>query len=139
MRRTQRRHDRSLHTCQPVDDRYGLAPCRVMSPSASCELTPLRAAACITCLNRRDTLCELRSLRIDPELESRLQRAAAARGESPSEFIRRAAAERADATLSAEPSADFSDVLVVIHGAGGRAHRTGAAFAELLGERAARK
>ena len=76
---------------------------------------------------------------MDHQLEARLQQAAAVRGESLSEFIRRAAAERADATLSAEPTADFSDVLGAIHGAGGRARRTGAAFTEILEERAARK
>ena len=80
----------------------------------------------------------MKSLRLDPQLESRLQQAAAVRGESLSEFIRQGAAERADATLSAEPSADFSDVLGVIHAGGGRARRTGAAFAEDLVERAER-
>lgn len=76
---------------------------------------------------------------MDPQLESRLQKAATVRGESLSEFIRRAAAERADATLDAEPSADFSDILGVVHGGGGRARRTGAAFAEDLVERGARR
>ena len=75
---------------------------------------------------------------MDPQLESRLQQAAAVRGESLSEFIRQAVAERADATLSAQPSTDFSDVLGVIHGGGGRARGTGAAFTEDLVERAAR-
>ncbi|MBA3369128.1 MAG: DUF1778 domain-containing protein [Geodermatophilaceae bacterium] len=44
----------------------------------------------------------MKSLRIDPELERRLQRAAAVKGESLSEFIRRAAPERADTTLLGE-------------------------------------
>jgi hypothetical protein len=78
----------------------------------------------------------VKSLRLTPQLEARLQQAAAVRGESLSEFIRRAAAERADATLNGEPSADFDDVLGVVHGGGGRARRTGAAFAEALAERA---
>lgn len=60
------------------------------------------------------------------------------RGESLSEFIRQAAAERADATLSSKPSTDFSDVLGVVHAGGGRARRTGAAFTEDLMERPAR-
>ncbi|MGH2970135.1 MAG: DUF1778 domain-containing protein [Solirubrobacteraceae bacterium] len=74
---------------------------------------------------------------MDPELEARLQQAATVRGESLSEFIRRAAAERADATLHAEPAADFSDVLGVIHGGGGRARRTGAVFTEALSQASA--
>ncbi len=76
----------------------------------------------------------MKSLRLDPELERRLQQAAAVRGESLSEFIRRAAAERADATFSAEPGDDFSDVVGVVHGGGGRARRTAEAFAEELVE-----
>lgn len=69
---------------------------------------------------------------MDPELESRLQQAAAVRGESLSEFIRQAAAERAAATLDALPPSDFDDVLGVVHGGGGRARDTGAAFVETL-------
>ena len=80
----------------------------------------------------------MKSLRLDPQLEERLQQAAAVRGESLSEFIRRAAAERATATLTAVPAADFDDVLGVVHGGGGRARRTGAAFAETLTERSSR-
>ncbi len=66
-------------------------------------------------------------------------RAAAVRGESLSEFIRRAAAERADATLVDADTADFDDVVGVVHGGGGRARRTGAAFTEILAERASKK
>jgi len=80
----------------------------------------------------------MKSLRLDPELERRLQHAAAVRGESLSEFIRRAADERAEATISAEPAADFSDVVGVVHGGGGRAGRTGEAFTEELVGPAAR-
>ncbi|MBA3372954.1 MAG: DUF1778 domain-containing protein [Euzebyaceae bacterium] len=80
----------------------------------------------------------MKSLRLDPELEGRLQRAAAIRGESLSEFIRRAAAERADATLVVGHVADFDDVLGVIHGGGGRARRTAAAFTDIVAERAAK-
>lgn len=73
---------------------------------------------------------------MDPELEDKLQRAAAVKGESLSEFIRRAAADRAEATLTAEPVVDFTDVLGVVHAGGGRARQTGTAFAEVLAERA---
>lgn len=77
----------------------------------------------------------MKSLRLDPELEDRLQRAAAVMGESLSEFIRRAARARADATLAAASATGFDDVLGVVHGGGGRARRTGAAFTAALGER----
>ncbi|MGI8869010.1 MAG: DUF1778 domain-containing protein [Mycobacteriales bacterium] len=80
----------------------------------------------------------MKSLRLDPQLEARLQLAAAVKGESLSEFIRRAAAERATATLTAVPATDFDDVLGVVHGGGGRARRTGAAFTETLADRASR-
>ena len=78
----------------------------------------------------------MKSLRLDPALEGRLQRAAEIRGESLSEFIRRAAAERADATLKVNHDADFEDVLGVVHGGGGRARRTGEAFTAVVAERA---
>ncbi|CAN5606415.1 hypothetical protein BH23ACT6_BH23ACT6_19690 [soil metagenome] len=74
----------------------------------------------------------MKSLRLDPELETRLERAAAVQGESLSEFIRRAAADRADATLVLGQKADFDDVVGSVRGGGGRARRTGAAFAEGL-------
>lgn len=79
----------------------------------------------------------MRSLRLDDELEERLQQAAAVRGESLSEFIRRAVDERAEATLSRRAGA-FDDVLGVVHGGGGRARRTGEAFRNVLAERAPR-
>ena len=76
----------------------------------------------------------MRSLRLDPELDKKVRRAAAANGESVSEFLRRAAAERADETLAGRPSERFADVAGVVHGGGGRARRTGAAFNESLAE-----
>jgi hypothetical protein len=71
-------------------------------------------------------------LRLDPELDKKLQRAATVRGESVSEFIRRAAEERADQTLTDEPAHGFDDVAGIIHGGGGRARRSGSAFTEGL-------
>ena len=75
------------------------------------------------------------SLRIDGDLDELIKRAAAARGESVSEFMRRAAAERAAATLARRPSELFSDVAGVVHGGGGRARRSGGAFLDVLTER----
>lgn len=80
----------------------------------------------------------MRSLRLDDELEARLKLAAAARGESLSEFIRRAVDERAQATLVEGPGA-FDDVLGVVRGGGGRARRTGDAYREALAEDALRR
>lgn len=76
----------------------------------------------------------MRSLRLDPDLDDKVRRAAAAKGESVSEFLRRAAAERAEETLAAHPSECFSDVAGVVHGGGGRARRTSDAFTESLAE-----
>ncbi len=76
----------------------------------------------------------MRSLRLDPDLDKKVRRAAAVKGESVSEFLRRAAAERAEVTLADHPSERFTDVAGVVHGGGGRARRTGAAFAESLAE-----
>jgi len=74
----------------------------------------------------------VRSLRLDPDLDEKVRRAAAAKGESVSEFLRRAAADRAEETLAGRPSERFADVAGVVHGGGGRARRTGAAFTESL-------
>jgi len=77
----------------------------------------------------------VRSLRLDPDLDEKIRRAAAISGESVSEFIRTAAEDRANETLAAQPSgsfadvADVADVAGVVHGGGGRARRSGDAFA----------
>jgi predicted transcriptional regulator len=75
----------------------------------------------------------VRSLRLDPDLDDRVRRAAAAKGESVSEFLRQAAAERAEETLAGRQSEQFADVAGVVHGGGGRARRTGQVFTESLG------
>jgi hypothetical protein len=74
----------------------------------------------------------MRSLRLDPDLDEKIRRAAAAKGESVSEFLRQAATERAAETLAGRPSKQFADVAGVVHGGGGRARRTGQAFTESL-------
>jgi hypothetical protein len=77
----------------------------------------------------------VKTVRLSPDLEERLQRAAAVAGESLSEFIRCAAAQRADALLRDAGREDFADVVGVVHGGGGRARRTGTAFADLVADR----
>lgn len=74
----------------------------------------------------------MRSLRLEPELDDKVRRAAAVNGESVSELLRRAAAARAEATLAGRPSERFAEVIGEVHGGGGRARRTGAAFTEAL-------
>ena len=81
----------------------------------------------------------MRSLRLDPELDEKVQRAAAVSGQSVSEFIRHAAEDRANQTLAAQPGGSFADVAGVVHGGGGRARRSGEAFAAgIARDRAAR-
>lgn len=89
----------------------------------------------------------MRSLRLDEELDQRVRRAAAIAGETVSEFIRRAAARRAEQTLAdadrngsgARQSDQFADVLGAVRSGGGRARRTSEAFTEeLLADRAPR-
>jgi hypothetical protein len=74
----------------------------------------------------------MRSLRLDPELDAKVRRAAAMKGESISEFIRGAAEERADKVLDDTCSERFTDIVGVIRGGGGRASRSGKAFTEQL-------
>lgn len=69
----------------------------------------------------------------------RIQRAAAVRGESLSQFLRQAAAERADTILLASRRDDFADVLGVVHGGGGQARRTGEAFADIIAQHKTRR
>jgi Ribbon-helix-helix protein, copG family len=76
----------------------------------------------------------MRSVRLDPDLDDKVRRAAALEGESVSEFLRQAAAQRADETLAGRPGGRFADVVGAVHGGGRRARRTGDAFVESLAE-----
>jgi hypothetical protein len=78
----------------------------------------------------------MRSIRLDDELDARVRQAAMAEGASVSEFIRRAASERADHTLATGASERLADVLGAVHGGGGQARDTGAAFVETLDRQA---
>lgn len=80
----------------------------------------------------------MRSLRLDSALEERLQRAASVRGESVSEFIRRAVDERAEATLAGSEG-EFDDIVGVVRSEGGQARRTGEALTDLLAARPLRR
>jgi predicted DNA-binding protein len=78
----------------------------------------------------------MRSIRLDDELDTRVRAAAAAEGASVSEFIRRAASERADHTLATGASERLADVVGAVHGGGGQARDTGTAFVDALSQRA---
>ena len=73
---------------------------------------------------------------MDDELDERIRQAAAVEDVSMSEFLRRAAAERAESTLAVENADRLDDVLGAINGGGGRASDSGSAFTELLTSRA---
>jgi hypothetical protein len=75
------------------------------------------------------------SLRLDPELDAKVRRAAEVKGESVSEFIRHAAEDRADEALRGSPGEMFGDVAGIVHSGGGQARRSGEAFLEILLER----
>ncbi len=77
----------------------------------------------------------MRSLRLAPELDDLVRRAADREGASVSEFLRRAASERAARTLGERPSDRLADLLGAVRSGGGSARRTGDAFAETLEER----
>jgi hypothetical protein len=77
----------------------------------------------------------MRSLRLEPELDDRVRRAAAVEGSSVSEFLRSAADERAQRTLAQRTSDRLADVLGSINSGGGQARDSGRAFGDLLDER----
>lgn len=74
----------------------------------------------------------MRSIRLDPELDLKVRKAAAVRGESVSAFIRNAAAKEAEETLTERGRERFRDVAGAIRGGGGRARRTGELFADTV-------
>src|SRR5438876_809733 len=66
----------------------------------------------------------MRSLRLDPELDRQVRKAAAIKGESVSEFIRHAAAKRAEETLAESGRERFADVAGIVRCRPGRAGRS---------------
>ncbi len=82
----------------------------------------------------------MRSLRLDPQLDEQVRLAAEREGTSVSEFLRQAAAERAERTLGHRNSDRLADLIGVVQGGGrGRARDSGAAFGELLAERRSKR
>jgi predicted transcriptional regulator len=74
------------------------------------------------------------SVRLDPDLEARLERAAALRGESKSDFIRSAVADRIEATLGTSLADRLAHVIGQVDLGGGRAERAHELAGELISE-----
>jgi uncharacterized protein (DUF1778 family) len=73
----------------------------------------------------------VRSLRLDPGLDERVRRAAALEDTSVSEFLRQAAAERAERTLSEDNGERLSYAIGAVRSELDLARKTGEAFADL--------
>jgi hypothetical protein len=80
----------------------------------------------------------MRSIRLDEQMDGRVRRAAAAEGISVSEFLRRAADQRADATLSRVAADRLADVVGVVRSDRRQARRSGKAFGDLLVDKRAK-
>jgi len=77
----------------------------------------------------------LKSVRLDADLEAKLERAARALATSQSEFIRDALTRRCDEVLGGSLAERLAPVIGVVNSSGGRAARTGAALREALARR----
>ena len=75
------------------------------------------------------------SVRLDPNLQAKLERAARAAAMSHSEFIRDALARRCEELLGNSLAGRLAPVIGIVKSSGGRAGRTGAAFREALTRR----
>ncbi len=75
------------------------------------------------------------SVRLDADLEARLERAASLRGESKSDFIRAAVAERVEATLGSSLADRLAHVIGQIDLGGGRAERAHELAGEIIAEK----
>jgi hypothetical protein len=77
----------------------------------------------------------MKSVRLDDDLEQKLERAARAVAMTQSEFLRDALARRCDEVLGGSLAERLGAVVGVVNSSGGRAHRSGAAFREALAKR----
>jgi hypothetical protein len=74
----------------------------------------------------------MRSVRLDVETEGRLAEASPITGQPVSQIIRDAVAERCELLLGQRLDRRLADVIGVVASGGGRAERTGEAFAALV-------
>jgi predicted DNA-binding protein len=79
-----------------------------------------------------------KSFRLDPELERRLEAAAARAGVPASALIRDAVRRRCDEVLGGTLLDELGDAVGAVESGGGQSRRTGRAFTELLRARRAR-
>ncbi|MCI0683533.1 MAG: ribbon-helix-helix domain-containing protein [Gemmataceae bacterium] len=77
----------------------------------------------------------MKSVRLDPDLEAKLERAARAAAMSQSEFIRDAVTRRCAEVLTGSLAERLAPVVGIVRSKGGRADRTGAALRSLLARR----
>jgi hypothetical protein len=82
----------------------------------------------------------MRSLRLSDDLDAQVQRAAAQEGASVSEFLRRAASERAGRMLTADPVERLAYAIGAVEGRGDALARdTASAFADVVEEKHRRR
>ena len=77
----------------------------------------------------------MKSVRLDADLEVKLERAARAVGTTQSEFIRDALSRRCEEVLGGSLAERLAPVIGIVNSAGGRAARSGAAFRAALERR----
>jgi len=77
----------------------------------------------------------MKSVRLDPNLQAKLERAARAAAQSQSEFIREALARRCDEILGGSLAERLVPVIGIIQSEGGRARRSGSALRRILARR----
>jgi hypothetical protein len=80
----------------------------------------------------------MKNLQLDPEFESRVERAAQTLGVSRAELIQDAVAKRCDEVLGTSLAERPAPFIGRIQSSGGRARRTGAAFRQILSRKRAR-
>jgi Protein of unknown function (DUF1778) len=74
----------------------------------------------------------MRSLRLSAELDEQVRQAAALEGASVSEFLRRAAGERAERALSANPRERLAYAIGIVNTDLHQARDTGAVFGDIV-------
>ena len=77
----------------------------------------------------------MKSVRLDADLEAKLERAARALSTSQSDFIRDALARRCEEVLGGSLAERLAPVIGIVNSSGRRAGRSGAAFREYLARR----
>ena len=77
----------------------------------------------------------MKSVRLDHELEEKLERAARAVAMTQSEFLRDALVRRCAEVLGSSLDERLAPVVGILNSSGGRADRSGAAFRAALGKR----